>query len=175
MLIYQNTARSLAFLVTDGTTGIGITGILWNDAGLSVFYTKHGGTRTQYVLSNSNWHEIGDGVYTVDFTADCFSVLGEFIHTCKYTGATDYIGIIDVITNPLGTGNISWVYPVTINGVPYAGATVVFYSDSLYANPIVNGVTNAIGEVTFMLNAGTYYVKVYVPGLDVQLDTEVVA
>jgi hypothetical protein len=179
MTATQNIGRRLAFWLTDSTSGIGVTSIPFDDVGLHVYYTKHADTQTELTLTVDTWHEIGNGVYTVDFPATCFSVLGEFIHTCTYDGdlgtCTDYIGIIDVITNPLGTGNITWVHTVTVNSTPYAGATVVYYSDSAYVNAVANGITDALGQVTFMLNAGTYYVKVYIPGSDVVTDTEVVS
>lgn len=83
--------------------------------------------------------------------------------------------IAGIIAGMAGSGNIEWTHTVTVNNTPFAGATVSYYSDVSYTVLAASGTTNVAGQVTFMLVAGTYYIKVYIPGNPVTYDVEVVA
>jgi len=61
-----------------------------------------------------------------------------------------------------------------------AGAQDIKALVEVYSNPgrtafVARGRTNTLGIVTFNLAAGTYYLKVWVPGQPLSLDMEVVA
>ena len=58
-----------------------------------------------------------------------------------------------------GTGAISWTINITKAGVPVDGAFVQVATDSAFASVVASGYTNASGQVTFLLDAGTYYVR----------------
>lgn len=57
-------------------------------------------------------------------------------------------------------GAISWTYTLTdsVTGGPIDGAEVWVSSDSAGTNVIASGTTDTAGQVTFMLDAGDYYI-----------------
>ena len=52
----------------------------------------------------------------------------------------------------LGAGGPAQTYTLTVNGVPCEDAYVVMSTDSLMANPIHSGRTNALGRIVFYPN-----------------------
>jgi hypothetical protein len=58
-----------------------------------------------------------------------------------------------------GSGSVTQVVTVNdANGDPLDGAQVTVYTDTAKANLVASGFTNTSGQVTFELDAGTYYV-----------------
>ena len=58
-----------------------------------------------------------------------------------------------------GAGAITFVYTLTstVDSAPIDGATVWATTDAAGTNPVAAGTTDAAGQVTFYLDAGTYY------------------
>jgi hypothetical protein len=79
----------------------------------------------------------------------------------------------------VGTGDIEWVYTVTDSETPFApiaDVEVWVTTDLAGDNVIYSSTTNALGQVTFYLAAGTYYVWRQKAGyVFVNPDTEVVS
>lgn len=77
----------------------------------------------------------------------------------------------------LGAGAVTWVYTLTTPGaVPISNAEVWVSTDVSQVNIIASGTTDALGVVTFYLDAGTYYFWRQKPGWDFDNpDIEVVA
>jgi hypothetical protein len=79
----------------------------------------------------------------------------------------------------VGTGDIEWVYTVTDSETPFApiaDVEVWVTTDLVGDNVIYSSTTNALGQVTFYLAAGTYYVWRQKAGyVFVNPDTEVVS
>ena len=76
-----------------------------------------------------------------------------------------------------GAGAIDFTYTLTsgVDGVPIADAHVWVTSDEAGNNVIASGTTDALGEVTFYLDAGTAYIWCYKSGWNFSNpDTEVV-
>lgn len=65
-----------------------------------------------------------------------------------------------------GGGAISTTVTVTVSGLPRDGVEVWVTTDAAGTNLVANGVTDALGEVNFMLDAGTYYVWKQVAGVN---------
>jgi hypothetical protein len=77
-----------------------------------------------------------------------------------------------------GGGAISWVYTLTETGTgaPIADADVWATTDSAGTNVVASGRTDVNGEVTFLLDAGTYYIWRQKSGWNfINPDTEVVS
>lgn len=76
-------------------------------------------------------------------------------------------------------GAISWTYTLTDSdsGAAIDGAEIWVTTDSAGTNVIANGTTDSAGQVTFSLDAGTYYIWAKKSGynIDAYPDTEVVS
>lgn len=68
--------------------------------------------------------------------------------------------VLSALSAGTGAGAITWTYTVTnsITGLPLDDVSVWVTTDSVGQNTIASGVTNALGVVTFYLDAGTVYV-----------------
>lgn len=75
------------------------------------------------------------------------------ISTTDYAEAT-----IEPAATTAGRGATSQTVNVTVGGVVTDGVEVWVTTDSAGANVVSSGVTDALGNVTFLLDAGTYYV-----------------
>ena len=80
---------------------------------------------------------------------------------------------------PSGSGAISFVYTLTSSVTPFApiaGATIWATSDEAGTNVVASGTSDTAGQVTFLLDAGTYYIWRQLSGWTfTNPDTEVVA
>lgn len=70
---------------------------------------------------------------------------------------TDNIDTAISSVSSLGTGAVSWTVTITDGTNPIDGVDVWVTTDSAGANTVARGITNASGEVVFMLDTGTYY------------------
>jgi len=105
----QNTGRWVPIYIADEGTGDGIAGIGYDAAGLAVSYTPLGGVETPLVLTAATWDEGQLGVYAAYFPGTAFATLGLWLYYCTYTGATAYVGSLDVVPGPVGpSGLIIW-------------------------------------------------------------------
>ncbi len=65
-----------------------------------------------------------------------------------------------------GSGAISTTVTITVNGLPRDGVEVWYTTDAGGLNVVASGVTDAMGQVTFLLDAGTYYVWKQLSGVN---------
>ena len=78
----------------------------------------------------------------------------------------------------LGSGAITWIYNLTdsVTHLPIADASIWISTDLAGTNIIASGITDAFGNVTFYLDAGTVYVWAQKSGWNfTNPDTEVVS
>ena len=63
------------------------------------------------------------------------------------------------VIGTVGSGDVIWPYTVTnsLTSNPIEGVTVLVTSDAAGQNRVARGTTDANGQVTFYLTAGTYY------------------
>lgn len=64
---------------------------------------------------------------------------------------------LNSLSGAAGSGAITHTVTVTENGVPIDGALVWATTDAAGTNVVASGFTDALGEVDFFLDAGTYY------------------
>jgi hypothetical protein len=57
----------------------------------------------------------------------------------------------------LGSGSVSWVITINVDGSPKDGVDVWITTDEAGANVIARGDTDDSGQVTFLLDTGSYY------------------
>lgn len=65
-----------------------------------------------------------------------------------------------------GSGAISTTVTITVSGLPRDGVEVWATTDSGGLNVAASGTTDAMGQVTFMLDAGTYYLWKQLSGVN---------
>ena len=99
----QNLGRWLPVLIEDEITHDGIAGIVYDDIGLSVKYTPPGDVEYPLVLTAATWREGQLGVYEAYFPGTAFPTVGLWLYYCTYTGATPYLGAIDVVPTAVET------------------------------------------------------------------------
>ncbi len=156
------TANWLPVLIQQAADGLtAMTGVPFNDPGLSVLYSKQGGEVAVKALTSSNWVEHGAGVYKVLFTASEQDTLGLFAYTLQYTGARNYPGAVRIYVPAAGEGAVVWNYTVSESGTgdPIADVEVWLTADvdgqTMVAGPQR---TSTSGQTTWRLDSGTYYV-----------------
>lgn len=66
----------------------------------------------------------------------------------------------------LGAGAISTTVTVTVSGLPRDGVEVWLTTDSAGLNVVASGISDAMGHITFMLDAGTYYAWKQLSGIN---------
>lgn len=148
---------------TDGDseeTGLTIanTDILIGKPGTTTLVSKNSGGATH----------ISNGIYYTTFDAVDTDTAGNgelYIHKAgsRAVYATLLIlpkTIYDSMFLGLGSGAISWTYTVTDSGtgLPIPDAQIWVTSDLAGSNVIASGTTDILGQITFMLDAGTVYV-----------------
>ena len=156
-----------------GKTGLTVTVDVRNSAGVLVVT---GGSAT----------EIGGGLYTYTHTTDTADDYTAVFKTLDSTVDAQHVPSLVPVQLPridaavstrttLGAGGTSKVYTLTDGTNPIADADVWVTTDSAGANVIASGRTDAFGQVTFMLDSGTYYIWRKKSGWDfINPDTEVV-
>ncbi|HOD79957.1 MAG: hypothetical protein BWX88_02758 [Planctomycetes bacterium ADurb.Bin126] len=123
--------------------------------------------------------DLSNGEIDLEITAaeaDCDTL------TVSGTSATSNVQIIPAKVSmqysALSGGTTDKTYTVTdsVSGSPLQGVLVEVYTDEAMTNKIRQGTTDASGQVTFSLNAGTYYLKRTKAGYSfTNPDTEVVS
>lgn len=89
-----NTAVTLPVMLRDGSNDP-VTGIAFGDA--TCKYSKAGAALATLTLSAGNWTELGQGLYTVDFTSSEIDTLGWFAYLVTGTGAKQYDNVVKVM------------------------------------------------------------------------------
>lgn len=101
MLIKKSTARELPVILTDSSDFItGLTGKVFGN--VTCKFRKNGETSwTVKSITAGNWHEIGNGHYTIDFLTGDLNTAGLFEYIVIVTGSLDYSGLFEVRTNTI--------------------------------------------------------------------------
>jgi hypothetical protein len=71
----------------------------------------------------------------------------------------DLLVVIETVTAVamLGAGAVAWTVTITVGGLARDGVDVWVTTDLAGSNVVARGTTDALGHVTFMLDAGAYY------------------
>lgn len=121
------------------------------------------------------------GLYRFDLPDAAIAAGADWVViSIKVSGCYAFYQIFHLTANirTLGAGAISWTYTLTYadTGLPIADTTIWISTDSAGANIIASGLTDAYGQATFQLDAGTVYVWRQKTGIDFDNpDTEVVS
>lgn len=121
------------------------------------------------------------GVYTYTYSGAANLNLIALFHTTDASMDQQDLYAIDIdkvvlASVSLGNGSVSWSVTVNDGVNPLDGVDVWVTTDILGANVVARGSTNALGVVTFMLDAGDYYFWKQLAGYNFtnpQLDTVV--
>lgn len=113
---------------------------------------------------------IGNGRYYAELTQAALATIGDVIetryksaNTAECPGDTVQVYYNDPATSTFGfegSGATAWTYTLTssVDASPIADATIWVTSDVLGQTLLASGQTDASGQVTFFLDAGTVYV-----------------
>lgn len=158
-----------------GTTTGDITGINWS------FNLESSEVLAQIVAALASY----DPPTRTEATADKDEILAATtaIKGATFDTSTDSLEAIrnrgdSAWLSQVGAGAITFTYTLTnsVGGTPIASAEVWVTTDVSGTNVIASGVTNGSGQVTFYLDAGTYYVWRQKSGWNfTNPDTEVVS
>ena len=153
-LVNKSVATNLVVTLTNSTTGLPSTGILFSAA--TVAYCKAGGTSfTPKAIITDDWVELGSGAYTVAFTAAELDTAGAFTFSVNtsITGTRVFLANISstattVISYSVDTCLISDVI-VDPQGKPVPGVTV---SARILSKPLI---LNSVGFSSTTITAKT--------------------
>ena len=149
--------------------GVPETGLTLADFSVDIFRVKKSDKSvTQVVTAAAMQFEVtGSGKYGYFYADPDYTAYTYHIQV-TYTGAvildaTLWVGDGDAFVSSrttLGAGAIEWTYTLTssVDGAPIPDADVWVSTDNLGANVIASGRTNALGVVTFYLDAGNVYI-----------------
>jgi len=166
------------FRLRDDDDGLPKTGLVFDSAGVECSYTRAAGLATTIALitlaSANSAHADGGfkqvdstkapGLYRLDLPdAVCAQGVPFAIASIKFDDVIAESVLIRIESNPSGSGSIE--FTITVNnddtGNPIAGASVWVTTDAAGTNVIAGTLaTDAAGQVTFFLDAGTAYVWV---------------
>lgn len=149
------------------TLGLGTAG--YSDLRAQLFDTA--GTNSGSAIS-SGFAEIGSGWYTWNYASIPNGFRGgvkfyrnsapSTILACGAINPEDAEYLDTRVSGVLGTGNgaIDFTYTLTnsVDGSPIENADIWITSDSAGSNLLASGQTDANGQITFFLDAGTVYV-----------------
>lgn len=167
----QDTAANVTILMISSSDHIsGKTGL---SAGLTIYATKAAGTPTSISptvteLSSSN----APGLYKLALTSGMMDTLGEFQLHVTGSGADPTDIVWQVCTSlpgeptTSGSGSVSTTITITVLGNPQDGVDVWVTTDANGDDIVASGITDAFGEVTFLLDPGTYYAWKQLSGYD---------
>lgn len=174
------TSRSLYFRLRDSTSGQEKTGLTSASAGATASYTRERGSPTAIALSAlaspADPYSVGGfievssslapGLYRVDPPNAAFASGVPFvIASLKFSGviAESVLVRLETSASTAGAGAISWTITVTNCDtlLPLEDAEVWVSTDIAGTNVVAGTLnTDTFGNVTFFLDAGTYYLWV---------------
>ena len=185
------TSVTIYFHLRDSTTGLAKTGLTSASGGANASYTRQRGSTTPITLSalgseTASWSSGGfiqdnsttaPGLYRLDIPdAACASGVPFVVVSLSFTGVIEEAVLVrlETSTSNVGAGTIAHV--VTVNdcdtGFPLSNAEVWVTTDLAGSNVVAGTlVTNAFGQVTFMLDAGSYYLWSSEPGFTISNPT----
>lgn len=178
------TSQSIYFHLRSSSTGLSQTALTFASAGGSASYTRQRATATSITLatlaspsasySSGGFVEVNSstapGLYRLDLPDAALAAGVPFVVvSLKFGGVIEESVLVrlESSTSNVGAGSIS--YTVTVNntntGLPVANAEVWVTTDLAGTNVVAGTlVTDAFGQVTFQLDAGTYYLWASEPG-----------
>lgn len=167
----KDAANVIPFVMVD-SSGAEVTGLAGT---FTVLLSKAGGA---FGASAGAKAELGSGWYTYTATAGECDTLGALALRVTGAGAGQQNLVYQVAASVAGGGATEKTYTLTdsATGLPIAQAVVWVTTDAAGLNRIASGTTDDFGQVTFYLDAGTYYVWRRKAGWNfVNPDLEVVA
>lgn len=179
-----STSQSVYFLLRDTTTNQGKTGLVYNSAGAQAAYTRRNGSATAITLatlasptasySSGGFVEVdatnAPGVYRLDVPDAALASGVSYVMFHIGFSATFTEGLMVLLrqsSSNLGAGSIAHTVTVTNQNtsLPVANAEVWVTTDSAGTNVVAGTlVTDMNGQVTFYLDAGSYYLWCTEPG-----------
>jgi hypothetical protein len=122
-------------------------------------------------VATTAWHSVnsrtitGGIVNTATNISNAVTINGGSLGTVAYVNYVHTAGVVGTVTNAVTTteslGAIAYRYNVTVSGdpdTPISDVDVWVCTDANGTNVVGNGRTNSFGNVTFHLDAGTYYI-----------------
>lgn len=115
-----------------------------------------------FVNTGDVLHAVSNGLYYIELTTGEVDTYGFLVVRYKSGTTSEFQILLQVLaTNPYspaaGSGSSTFVYTVNAPG-PIDGAQVwVTGTNDPNGTIVASGVTNALGQVTFYLDPGTYY------------------
>lgn len=189
-----STSVSIYMKMRDSTTGLAKAGLVAGSAGAQCSYTRKGGVATAIALSDlssqtapysaGGFKEIdptlAKGLYRLDLPDAALAAGVPFVVVAlAFTGTVEeaVLVMLETPAQLAGAGAIAWTIQVRNNstGNPLPGAAVWVTTDQAGSNVVAGTLTtDQFGNVTFYLNAGTYYVWVSDPGYSAPNPTAIV-
>lgn len=164
-------ANKIPFVLVDAdgdeVTGLGDT--------FAVEVSNAGGA---FGAGNGSKSELGNGWYLYTTSVNESSILGALALRVTGSGVVQQNLLFGVVRMDAGPGAIAWTYTLTssVDASPIESAQVWVTTDAGGSSVIASGYTDASGQVTFYLDAGTYYIWRQKSGWDfMNPDTEVVS
>jgi hypothetical protein len=92
-----STADTLPVMLRD-SSGVPVTGKVFGD--ITCKYQKHGETGlTSKTIDGTNWTEIGQGKYEIDFTAGELDTLKDFTYLVTEAGSIQFNGLVEIVSD----------------------------------------------------------------------------
>lgn len=161
-IVKQSTQTDLITAIVD-TSNIPATGLTFSS--VTCQFRKEGQANfISKTLDINNFKELGNGFYTITFTAADLDTLGSFLWVVNGTGLTQATGLADVQADPAATSTVLPTCGITgqvcdLRGLPIANVAV---SARLLAQPgilgdkgleddVVSTTTDAAGQFSLEL------------------------
>jgi len=163
-----------------------VTGSYWRQGGIRVDIPAVTLAAVGSAHADGGFKEVDavnmPGLYRFDLPDAAIATGADWVViTVQVAGCYVFFQMLSLTANiiDLGAGAIEWTYTLTdsVTGGPIDGAEIWVTSDSAGLYVLASGTTNTLGQVTFMLDAGTVYVWARKSGYDMDdlPDEEVVA
>lgn len=169
-----STGRSVQFLLRDSTTAQGKTGLTAASAGASAKYIREQGLATSFSLvdlasanaahQDGGFFEVSDALYRLDVPDNALAAGVNYVSVLLEFDGTLLEGVLVFLRNPtnnVGAGAVEYCVTIDDGSNPLAEAEVWVSTDEAGTNVIAGTLTtDANGQATFMLDAGSYYLWV---------------
>lgn len=178
-IVQKSVIAPLVALVVN-TSGAPVTGLVFGN--MTCLYRKEGaGSFTSKTITALNWIEIGNGIYTVTFTASELDTLGSFTFLLNSAGNAQSVTIVTIVPVILGAVTVDQCiltgHIIDLSGSPVENASV---SVKILAQPTILGnlaitstllstKTDSNGQF-FITLARNATVEVFIPSLNYTRD-----
>lgn len=154
-----NVSNTIVFVMVD-TSGTEVTGL---GASYTLELRKPGGS---FAASAGTKSEIANGWYQYVSTAGEADTAGSLAIRVTGAGCAQQNLVAMVGASHAGFGATSKTLTINDGSNPLDGVEVWLTTDSAGSNKVASGITDALGQVTFYLDAGTYYVWQQIAGYE---------